>query len=112
MVQDPTQFDCLIMPSFYGDILSNLCAGLIDGLGLTPSGHIGENGTASFDAALGTAPDIARQDKANPTVLPLSSVLMLHRLHIFDKAERMAKACFDTIQNGKVDIIDSTFMLR
>jgi isocitrate dehydrogenase (NAD+) len=102
MVQDPTQFDCLVMPNLYGDILSDLCAGLIGGLGLTPSGNIGENGAAIFEAVHGTAPDIAGQDKANPTALLLSSVMMLRHLHMFDKADRIEKACFATIKDGKV----------
>jgi isocitrate dehydrogenase (NAD+) len=102
MVQDPTQFDCLVMPNLYGDILSDLCAGLIGGLGLTPSGNIGEGGAAIFEAVHGTAPDIAGQDKANPTALLLSSVMMLRHLQMFDKAERIEKACFDTIKDGKV----------
>ncbi|CAF2617743.1 unnamed protein product [Rotaria sp. Silwood2] len=102
MVQDPTQFDCLVMPNLYGDILSDLCAGLIGGLGLTPSGNIGENGAAIFEAVHGTAPDIAGQDKANPTALLLSAVMMLRHLHMYDKAERIEKACFETIKDGKV----------
>ncbi|CAF4183663.1 unnamed protein product [Rotaria magnacalcarata] len=101
MVQDPTQFDCLVMPNLYGDILSDLCAGLIGGLGLTPSGNIGENGAAIFEAVHGTAPDIAGQDKANPTALLLSAVMMLRHLQMFDKAERIERACFDTIKDGK-----------
>ncbi|CAF0733999.1 unnamed protein product [Adineta ricciae] len=102
MVQDPTQFDCLVMPNLYGDILSDLCAGLIGGLGLTPSGNIGEEGAAIFEAVHGTAPDIAGQDKANPTALLLSSVMMLRHLQMVDKADRIEKACFDTIKEGKV----------
>ncbi|CAF3932744.1 unnamed protein product [Rotaria sp. Silwood2] len=102
MVQDPTQFDCLVMPNLYGDILSDLCAGLIGGLGLTPSGNIGEGGAAIFEAVHGTAPDIAGQDKANPTALLLSAVMMLRHLHMFDKAQLIEKACFDTIKDGKV----------
>ena len=102
MVQDPTQFDCLVMPNLYGDILSDLCAGLIGGLGLTPSGNIGEAGAAIFEAVHGTAPDIAGQDKANPTALLLSAVMMLRHLHLFDKADRIEKACFATIKDGKV----------
>jgi len=101
MVQDPTQFDCLVMPNLYGDILSDLCAGLIGGLGLTPSGNIGENGAAIFEAVHGTAPDIAGQDKANPTALLLSGVMMLRHLQMSDKADRIEKACFDTIRDGK-----------
>lgn len=102
MVQDPTQFDCLVMPNLYGDILSDLGAGLIGGLGLTPSGNIGEGGSAIFEAVHGTAPDIAGQDKANPTALLLSGVMMLRHLKMFDKADIIEKACFETIKDGKV----------
>jgi isocitrate dehydrogenase (NAD+) len=112
MVQDPTQFDCLVMPNLYGDILSDLCAGLIGGLGLTPSGNIGEGGAAIFEAVHGTAPDIAGQDKANPTALLLSGVMMLRHLHMFDKADIIEKACFDTIRDGKVTNIDSDESFR
>merc|ERR1712045_190539 len=65
MVQDPGLYDVLVMPNLYGDILSDLCAGLIGGLGLTPSGNVGEGG-AIFEAVHGTAPDIAGQDKLIP----------------------------------------------
>lgn len=102
MVQNPSQFDVLVMPNLYGDILSDLCAGLIGGLGLTPSGNIGEGGSAIFEAVHGTAPDIAGQDKANPTALLLSAVMMLRHLNMFDYARRIEQACFDTIKDGKV----------
>lgn len=105
MVQNPTQFDVLVMPNLYGDILSDLCAGLIGGLGLTPSGNIGEAGSAIFEAVHGTAPDIAGQDKANPTALLLSGVMMLRHLNLYDHARRIETACFDTIKDGKVSIL-------
>jgi isocitrate dehydrogenase (NAD+) len=101
MVQNPGQFDVLVMPNLYGDILSDLCAGLIGGLGLTPSGNIGEGGSAIFEAVHGTAPDIAGQDKANPTALLLSGVMMLRHLKLYDHARRIEQACFDTIKEGK-----------
>merc|ERR1712154_558251 len=99
MVQDPSMYDVLVMPNLYGDILSDLCAGLIGGLGLTPSGNIGIDG-AIFEAVHGTAPDIAGQDKANPTALLLSAVMMLRHLKLHDYGYRIEKACFDTIANG------------
>lgn len=102
MVQNPTQFDVLVMPNLYGDILSDLCAGLIGGLGLTPSGNIGEGGSAIFEAVHGTAPDIAGQDKANPTALLLSGVMMLRHLNFYDHARRIETATFETIKDGKV----------
>jgi len=101
MVQDPTDFDVLVMPNLYGDILSDLCAGLIGGLGVTPSGNIGANNVALFESVHGTAPDIAGEDKANPTALLLSAVMMLRHLKMHDYGYRIEKACFDTIANGK-----------
>jgi len=101
MVQDPRQFDVLVLPNLYGDILSDLCAGLIGGLGLTPSGNIGADGVAIFEAVHGTAPDIAGQDKANPTALLLSGIMMLRHLHMQDFASQIEKAIFDTITEGK-----------
>merc|ERR1712142_393063 len=92
MVQDPSQYDVLVMPNLYGDILSDLCAGLIGGLGLTPSGNIGLGG-AIFEAVHGTAPDIAGKDLANPTALLLSSVMMLRYMDLYDHAAKIETAC-------------------
>jgi len=100
MVQDPSKYDVLVMPNLYGDILSDLCAGLIGGLGLTPSGNVGLDG-AIFEAVHGTAPDIAGQDKANPTALLLSSVMMLRHLEMYDHANKIEKAAFDVIREGQ-----------
>uniref|UniRef100_A0A8C3G612 Isocitrate dehydrogenase [NAD] subunit alpha, mitochondrial n=1 Tax=Cyclopterus lumpus TaxID=8103 RepID=A0A8C3G612_CYCLU len=102
MVQDPTQFDVLVMPNLYGDILSDLCAGLIGGLGVTPSGNIGANGVAIFESVHGTAPDIAGLDLANPTALLLSAVMMLRHMGHHEHATRIQTACFDTIRDKKV----------
>jgi len=99
MVQDPSQYDVLVMPNLYGDILSDLCAGLIGGLGLTPSGNIGTDG-AIFEAVHGTAPDIAGQDKANPTALLLSSVMMLRYMDLHQHADKIESACFAVIKEG------------
>ncbi|KAK2713414.1 probable isocitrate dehydrogenase [NAD] subunit alpha, mitochondrial [Artemia franciscana] len=101
MVQDPSEYDVLVMPNLYGDILSDLCAGLVGGLGLTPSGNIGTNG-AIFESVHGTAPDIAGQDKANPTALLLSAVMMLRYMELGQFANKIEKACFDTIKDGRV----------
>jgi len=101
MVQDPSQYDVLVMPNLYGDILSDLCAGLIGGLGLTPSGNIGLGG-AIFEAVHGTAPDIAGRDLANPTALLLSSVMMLRYMDLYDHAEKIESACFQVIKEGNV----------
>jgi isocitrate/isopropylmalate dehydrogenase len=93
MVQDPSQYDVLVMPNLYGDILSDLCAGLIGGLGVTPSGNIGED-AAVFESVHGTAPDIAGQDKANPTALLLSSVMMLRYMNLDTYADKIQKVTF------------------
>ena len=99
MVQDPSMYDVLVMPNLYGDILSDLCAGLIGGLGLTPSGNIGTGG-AIFEAVHGTAPDIAGQDKANPTALLLSGVMMLRYLDMGEHAQKVEQAAYDVIREG------------
>ncbi|RXN03863.1 isocitrate dehydrogenase [NAD] subunit mitochondrial isoform X2 [Labeo rohita] len=102
MVQDPSQFDVLVMPNLYGDILSDLCAGLIGGLGVTPSGNIGANGVAIFESVHGTAPDIAGKDMANPTALLLSAVMMLRHMGLHGHAKKIETACYDTIRDKKV----------
>jgi isocitrate dehydrogenase (NAD+) len=101
LVSDPTKFDVLVMPNLYGDIISDLCAGLIGGLGLTPSGNIGANGLALMEAVHGTAPDIQGKDLANPTALLLSGVMMLRHIGMNDKAEMIQKAVLQTIAEGK-----------
>ena len=89
------------MPNLYGDILSDMCAGLIGGLGLTPSGNIGK--TASiFESVHGTAPDIAGKDLANPTALLLSSVMMLRHMGLEKYANTINDAVLKTISEGKV----------
>jgi len=101
LVKEPTAFDLLVMPNLYGDILSDLCAGLIGGLGLTPSGNIGMNGVAVFEAVHGTAPDIQGKDLANPTALLLSGVMMLRHLNLNSYADKISNATLKTIQEGK-----------
>lgn len=105
MVQDPSKFDVLVMPNLYGDILSDLCAGLIGGLGVTPSGNIGQDG-AVFESVHGTAPDIAGQDKANPTALLLSAIMMLRHMKLNDYANKIEIACFETLKEGRVRTAD------
>lgn len=73
----------MVLPNLYGDIVSDLCAGLIGGLGLTASGNIGD-GIAMYEAVHGTAPDIAGKNKANSTALILSSVMMLKAMGLYD----------------------------
>ncbi|XP_078445181.1 isocitrate dehydrogenase V [Wolffia australiana] len=101
LVKDPSVFDVLVMPNLYGDIISDLCAGLIGGLGLTPSCNIGEGGIALAEAVHGSAPDISGKNLANPTALLLSSVMMLRHLNLNDKAERIQSAVMETISEGK-----------
>lgn len=91
----------MVMPNLYGDILSDLCAGLIGGLGLTPSGNIGQKASI-FESVHGTAPDIAGQDKANPTALLLSSVMMLKHMGLDSYGQAIEKAVLRTIAEGKV----------
>jgi isocitrate dehydrogenase (NAD+) len=90
---DPTPFadTVMVMPNLYGDILSDLSAGLIGGLGLTPSGNIGRDASI-FEAVHGSAPDIAGKGLANPTALLLSSLMMLRHMSLYEIADRIEKA--------------------
>ncbi|XP_047506574.1 probable isocitrate dehydrogenase [NAD] subunit alpha, mitochondrial isoform X4 [Pieris napi] len=100
MVQDPSKFDVLVMPNLYGDIMSDMCSGLVGGLGLTPSGNIGKNG-ALFESVHGTAPDIAGKDMANPTALLLSAIMMLRHLQLNEHADKVQHACYTVLAEGK-----------
>ncbi|KAF6155258.1 hypothetical protein GIB67_019784 [Kingdonia uniflora] len=101
LVKNPALFDVLVMPNLYGDIISDLCAGLVGGLGLTPSCNIGEGGICLAEAVHGSAPDIAGKNLANPTALLLSSVMMLRHLNLNDQAEQIHSAIVKTIADGK-----------
>ncbi|KUO58409.1 MAG: isocitrate dehydrogenase [Gracilibacter sp. BRH_c7a] len=90
LVQFPEKFDVLVLPNLYGDILSDLCAGLVGGLGVAPGANIGEEG-ALFEAIHGSAPDIAGQNVANPLAMTLSGVEMLKYLGFDKEAERVMK---------------------
>ena len=90
----------LVMPNLYGDILSDMCAGLIGGLGLTPSGNIGDE-CSIFEAVHGSAPDIAGKGLANPTALLLSSIMMLRHMALNKEADRVETAIFKTLAEGK-----------
>jgi len=92
LVMFPERFDVLLMPNLYGDIVSDLCAGLVGGLGVVPGANLGADGVGVFEAVHGSAPDIAGQDLANPLALLLSSVLMLHHLHEDAVADRVMRA--------------------
>ncbi|SPP77355.1 blast:Probable isocitrate dehydrogenase, partial [Drosophila guanche] len=105
IVEDPKRFDVLILPNLYGDIISDTCAGLIGGLGLTPSGNIGTSG-AIFESVHGTAPDIAGKDLANPTALLLSTVMLLHYVELHSHADAIEKAIVKTIKDDNVRTVD------
>ena len=99
MVIDPLQFDMLLLPNLYGDVMSDLAAGLVGGLGVVPSANIGDR-CAMFEAVHGTAPDIAGKGLANPTALLLSAVLMLEHLGEPVAAERIEAAILKTYRDG------------
>ncbi len=98
---DPSEFNILLLPNLYGDIVSDLCAGLVGGLGLVPSSNIGKE-VAVFEAGHETAPDIAGQQLANPTALLLSSVLMLRHLNKNAEADRIVDALYKVLPAGRV----------
>lgn len=102
LVQDPEPFSrtVLLLPNLYGDVVSDLAAGLVGGLGLTPSGNIGLSGTAIFEAVHGTAPEISGKDIANPTALLLSGCMLLRHVQLFKDADRIEKAVFKVISEG------------
>jgi len=101
LVMRPEQFDMMLLENLYGDIVSDLCAGLIGGLGLVPGANIGEQG-AVFEAVHGSAPDIAGQGIANPTALLQSGILMLRHLGEREVADRTENAMFEVFVEGKV----------
>lgn len=101
LVMDPTQFDVLVMPNLYGDIVSDLTSGLIGGLGLLPSSNLGKE-YAMFEAVHGSAPDIAGQHIANPTALLWSACMMLDHLGQSECANRIRKAVDEVLAGGQV----------
>ena len=101
LVMRPEQFDVLLCENLYGDIVSDLCAGLIGGLGLVPGANIGEKG-AVFEAVHGSAPDIAGKGIANPTALLQSAVLMLRHIDERAAADRIETAMLAVFEEGKV----------
>jgi isocitrate dehydrogenase (NAD+) len=100
IVIDPRQFDILLLPNLYGDVMSDLAAGLVGGLGVVPSGNIGDEG-AIFEAVHGTAPDIAGKGIANPTALLMSSILMLNYIGEGSTAGRVEQALWKVYREGK-----------
>ena len=101
MVLDPHQFDMLLLTNLYGDIMSDLAAGLVGGLGVVPSGNIGEN-AAIFEAVHGTAPDIAGKGTANPTALLMSAIMMLDHLGELPAARRVETALHKVYREGRI----------
>jgi len=97
LVMRPEQFDVIVTTNLFGDIISDLCAGLVGGLGLAPGANIGEN-AAIFEAVHGTAPDIAGQGKANPCALLLAAAQMLDHVGQPENAERLRKAIVATME--------------
>ena len=100
MVLKPEQYDVLLLPNLYGDVMSDLAAGLVGGLGVVPSGNIGDQ-AAMFEAVHGTAPDIAGKGLANPTALLMSSVMMLDHLNEGSAARRIQAALEKVYREAK-----------
>ncbi len=100
LVQYPQDYDVLVLPNLYGDIVSDLCSGLIGGLGLSAGANIGDE-VAVFEAVHGSAPDIAGKNKANPIALLLSAVLMLNHINETKAAKKIERAVEKTLAEGK-----------
>src|SRR6185312_16371480 len=100
LVMNPGQFDMLLLPNLYGDVVSDLAAGLVGGLGLVPSGNIGDS-CALFEAVHGTAPDIVGKGIANPTALLMSGAMMLNYLGEADASKRVLGALDKVYREGK-----------
>jgi isocitrate dehydrogenase (NAD+) len=100
IVMNPTRFDILLAENFAGDVLSDLCAGLVGGLGVTPSSNIGKD-CAIFEAVHGSAPDIAGKGIANPLALIMSAVMMLNYIELTDCADKIKQAYDAVLADGK-----------
>ncbi len=107
LVRRPQQFDILVLPNFYGDFISDLCAGLVGGLGLAPGANIGDD-IAVFEPTHGSAPKYAGKNKANPIAMMLSGAMMLRYLGEKDRADKLEKAIAEVIAEGK----DVTYDLK
>jgi isocitrate dehydrogenase (NAD+) len=101
LVMFPEKFDVLLLPNLYGDIVSDLCAGLVGGLGVVPGANMGRD-CAVFEAVHGSAPDIANRNLANPTALLLSALMMLDYLGEADLAEQIRGALGRILEAGEV----------
>jgi isocitrate dehydrogenase (NAD+) len=100
LVQRPEEYDVLVLPNLYGDVLSDLCAGMIGGLGMAPGANFGED-AAVFEPTHGSAPKYAGQNKVNPMAQMLSAVLMLRHLEETDAADRLENAIAEVIREGR-----------
>jgi isocitrate dehydrogenase (NAD+) len=100
MVQDPTKFDVLLMENLYGDLMSDLCAGLVGGLGVVPGSNIGDD-AAVFEAVHGSAPDLAGKGVANPLALIMSGVMMLNHIHEEAMGNKIKTAYNAVLSEGK-----------
>ena len=100
LVQRPEEYDVLVLPNLYGDVLSDLCAGMIGGLGLAPGGNFGED-IAIFEPTHGSAPKYAGQNKVNPMAQMLSGMMMLRHLGEQTAADHLESAIADVIREGK-----------
>lgn len=100
LVRNPLQFDVLVLPNLYGDIISDLCAGLVGGLGVAPGANLGE-GLALFEPTHGSAPKYAGKNKVNPMATMLSGMLMLRHLKEFEAADNLEQAIAAVIAEGK-----------
>jgi len=100
LVQRPEEYDVLVLPNLYGDIVSDLCAGLIGGLGLAPGANMGDR-AAVFEATHGSAPKYRGQNKVNPMAMMLSGVLMLRHLEEEEAANRLERAIASVIEEGR-----------
>ncbi len=101
IVLRPAHFDVILLPNLYGDIISDLCAGLVGGLGVCPGANIGRK-TSIFEAVHGSAPDIAGKDLANPTALVLSAAMMMRHLGLDEPAFRIRRAVAAVISRGEI----------
>ncbi|MBN2097179.1 MAG: isocitrate/isopropylmalate dehydrogenase family protein [Candidatus Omnitrophica bacterium] len=100
LVKNPQEYDCLVLPNLYGDIISDLCAGLIGGLGLAPGANIGDE-IAIFEATHGSAPKYKGRNKVNPTAMILSGVMLLRHIGEAQAADRLEQAVCAVIKEGK-----------
>jgi len=100
LVQRPEQFDVLVLPNLYGDIISDLCAGLVGGLGVAPGANIGDD-TSLFEPTHGSAPKYAGQNKVNPMAMMLSGMLMLRHIGEQDAGDRLERALAELIREGR-----------